>query len=54
MLPAAGTAEQPAVLEKRSPGIEYRADHAGGPGPGEFFLVTNADAEEFRLVARAR
>jgi oligopeptidase B len=51
VLPAAGTDEQPAVLEKRRPGVEYRADHAGGSGPGEFFLVTNADAEEFRLVA---
>jgi oligopeptidase B len=51
VLPAAGTDRQPAVMEKRRPGIEYRADHADGPGLGEFFLVTNADAEEFRLVA---
>ena len=51
VLPAAETDEQPAVMEKRRPGVEYRADHAGGSGPGEFFLVTNADAEEFRLVA---
>jgi oligopeptidase B len=51
VLPAAGTDQQPAVMEKRRPGTEYRAEHADGPGPGEFFLVTNADAEEFRLVA---
>jgi oligopeptidase B len=51
VLPAAGTDEPPAVLEKRRSGTEYRAEHADGPGPGEFFLVTNADAEEFRLVA---
>ena len=51
VLPAAATARQPAVMEKRSPGVEYRAEHARGPGPGEFFLVTNAEAEEFRLVA---
>jgi oligopeptidase B len=51
VLPAAWTDTKPAVMEKRRPGIEYRAEHADGPGPGEFFLVTNADAEEFRLVA---
>jgi oligopeptidase B len=51
VLPADRTDEPPAVLEKRRPGIEYRADHASGPGLGEFFLVTNADAAEFRLVA---
>ena len=51
VLPAVATAQRPAVMEKRSPGVEYRAEHARGPGPGEFFLVTNAEAEEFRLVA---
>jgi oligopeptidase B len=51
VLPAAETAQPPAVIEKRSPGVEYRAEHAHGPGPGEFFLITNAEAEEFRLVA---
>jgi oligopeptidase B len=51
LLPAAGTDQQPAVMENRRPGIEYRAEHADGAGQGEFFLVTNADAEEFRLVA---
>ena len=50
VLPAAGTDQRPTVMEKRSPGIEYRAEHADGPGSGEFFLVTNAEAEEFRLV----
>jgi oligopeptidase B len=51
VLLAAGTDTEPAVMEKRRPGIEYRAEHADGTGPGEFLLVTNADAEEFRLVA---
>jgi oligopeptidase B len=51
VLPAVATAQRPAVMEKRSPGVEYRAEHARGPGPGEFFLVTNAEAEEFQLVA---
>jgi oligopeptidase B len=47
VLPAASTDSSPVVMEPRRPGIEYRADH----GDGEFFLVTNAGAEEFRLVA---
>ena len=51
VLPATETGQQPTVMEGRRPGIEYRAEHARGPGPGEFFLVTNAEAEEFRLVA---
>jgi oligopeptidase B len=51
VLPAARTDNSPSVMERRRPGIEYRAEHADGPGAGEFFLVTNAGAEEFRLVA---
>jgi oligopeptidase B len=53
VLPAGGTDTAPVVMERRRPGIEYRAEHADGPGAGsgEFFLVTNLDAEEFRLVA---
>jgi len=51
VLPAARTDTSPLVMERRRPGIEYRAEHADGPGPGEFFLVTNSGAEEFRLVA---
>ena len=47
---AGATGRPPAVLEKRRPGIEYWADHADGPDGGEFFLVTNAGAAEFRLV----
>jgi len=47
VLPAARTDTAPVVIARRRPGIEYRADH----GDGEFFLVTNLDAEEFRLVA---
>jgi oligopeptidase B len=50
VLPAHDTDQAAAVLEEREPGTEYRADHADGPGGGEFFLVTNAEAEEFRLV----
>jgi oligopeptidase B len=56
VIPAAAPHESPVVLEPRRRGIEYRADHADGgdapdgPGGGEFYLVTNDDAEEFRLV----
>ncbi len=56
VIPAAAPQTPPAVLEPRRRGTEYRADHAVGPdgldGPdgGEFYLVTNDGAEEFRLV----
>ena len=50
LIPAAAPQTPPAVLEPRSSGTEYRADHADGPGGGEFYLVTNDGAEEFRLV----
>ena len=50
VLPARDTGRAPAVLAERETGAEYRADHADGPVGGEFFLVTNAGAEEFRLV----
>ena len=43
-------ATRQAVLQERKTGTKYRADHGDGPGGGEFFLVTNAGAEEFRLV----
>jgi len=50
LIPAAAPRTPPAVLEPRTPGTEYRADHADGPDGGEFYLVTNDGAEEFRLV----
>jgi len=40
----------PMVVEPRRRGIEYRADHADGPGGGDLYLVTNDGATEFRLV----
>ncbi len=49
-LPAADPAARPAVLEPRRPGVEYRADHARGPDGGDFYLVSNDAAAEFRLV----
>ena len=50
VIPADAPRTPPAVLEPRTPGTEYRADHADGPDGGEFYLVTNDGAEEFRLV----
>jgi oligopeptidase B len=50
VIPADAPRTPPAVLEPRRPGTEYRADHADGPDGGEFYLVTNDEAEEFRLV----
>jgi oligopeptidase B len=50
IIPAASPKTPPVVLEPRAHGIEYRADHADGPDGGEFYLVTNDIAEEFRLV----
>ena len=50
VIPADAPRTPPAVLEPRKPGTEYHADHADGPDGGEFFLVTNDGAEEFRLV----
>jgi oligopeptidase B len=50
LIPAGDIRADPAVAEQRRPGTEYYADHADGPGGGEFYLVTNAGAAEFRLV----
>jgi len=50
-VPAASPGMPPAVLLPRRKGIEYQAEHAAGPGGGEFFIVTNDGAPEFRLVA---
>jgi oligopeptidase B len=50
VIPAKEPGAAPLVLQKRRPGVEYRADHADGPDGGEFYLVTNDEATEFRLV----
>jgi oligopeptidase B len=50
LIPADAPRTPPAVLAPRTRGTEYRADHADGPDGGEFYLVTNDGAEEFRLV----
>jgi oligopeptidase B len=47
---AADAGAAAAVLEPRRAGVEYRADHGDGPDGGEFYLVTNDQATEFRLV----
>ena len=53
LIPAADAGAAPAVLEPRRAGVEYRADHGDGPDGGEFYLVTNDRAVEFRLVRAA-
>jgi oligopeptidase B len=50
VIPATGPGAAPLVLRERQKGVEYRADHAGGPDGGEFYLVTNDEAADFRLV----
>jgi oligopeptidase B len=50
IIPAQDIGAAPAVLQPRTVGVEYRADHADGPDGGEFYLVTNDGAAEFRLV----
>src|SRR5499427_9645238 len=50
IIPAADAGAAAAVLEPRRAGVEYRADHGDGPDGGEFYLVTNDQATEFRLV----
>ncbi len=50
VIPAGDPRAAPFVLQERRKGVEYRADHADGPDGGEFYLVTNDQAAEFRLV----
>ena len=50
VIPAADPGAVPFVLRERRTGVEYRADHADGPDGGEFYLVTNDEAADFRLV----
>lgn len=50
VIPASAPASAPTVLAGRRKGVEYRAEHADGPGGGGFYLVTNENAEEFALV----
>jgi len=45
-IPAGEPAAAPRVIAPRRPGIEYRVDH----GAGGFFVLTNADAPNFRVV----
>jgi oligopeptidase B len=41
--------ETPRCFRKREPGVEYAVDHR----PGEFLIVTNLDAPNFRLLSVA-
>jgi oligopeptidase B len=48
LIPAAEPAAAPIVVQPRRKGVEYRVDHAREAN--ELFIVTNAGAEEFRLM----
>jgi oligopeptidase B len=50
VIPATDASAAPFVLRERQNGSEYRADHADGPDGGEFYLVTNDEAVDYRLV----
>jgi oligopeptidase B len=47
VIPAAQPGADPTVVEPRTQGVEYGLEHHGG----EFLLLTNDDAENFRVVA---
>src|SRR5262249_60682369 len=53
LIPADRASQPPVVMEPRRAGVEYRADHGDGPDGGEFYLVTNDEAVEYRLVRAA-
>ncbi len=46
---ANATDASPRCFRKREPGVEYAVDHR----PGEFLIVTNLDAPNFRLLSAA-
>jgi oligopeptidase B len=54
LIPMGDPEHEPVVVAPRRRGIEYRADHASGQGDGadggEFYLVTDDGATEYRLM----
>jgi oligopeptidase B len=50
LIPMTDPERGPAVVAPRRRGVEYRADHSGGPAGGELYLVTDDGAAEFRLM----
>lgn len=50
LLPAADPTATPMVVRPREPGVEYRVEHAPGPGGDRLLIVTNLDAVEFRVA----
>jgi oligopeptidase B len=53
-IPADDPTAEPRVILPRSEGREYSVDHLRGNGPGGWFLVlTNEDAQDFRVLAAA-
>lgn len=53
LIPMDDPEHAPVVITPRRRGVEYRADHASGPGDGtggELYLVTDDGAAEYRLM----
>jgi oligopeptidase B len=52
LIPAAEPLSDPALVEARRPGVEYRVDHAADPagGRGELLIVTDDGTAEFTLM----
>lgn len=42
--------QAPRAVQPREPGLEYRVEHLAGPDGGDLVIVTNDDAQEFRMV----
>jgi oligopeptidase B len=53
-IPADDPTAEPRVILPRREGREYSVDHVRGPGPrGWFVVLTNEEAEDFRVLAAA-
>ena len=53
-IPADDPTAEPRVILARREGREYSVDHVRGPGPrGWFVVLTNEEAEDFRVLAAA-
>ncbi|RDH80007.1 S9 family peptidase [Mycolicibacterium moriokaense] len=50
VLPCGGPGGTPQVVRPRQDDVEYLVEHAPGPEGDRFLIVTNLDAESFRIV----
>lgn len=49
-VPTSDPTASPSVVARRRDGVEYHVDHHRGPDGGTFYIVTNDDAVNFRVV----